>query len=61
MSKKEKPLFEEILGNVRIGFTLDVLIFKRGKNAFGVSQARMDAKRSIHDYYETVKNIEKGV
>lgn len=47
--------------NVNVVFTLDVPIFKRGANAFGVSRAKMDAKKSTYDYYETVKNIEQAV
>jgi outer membrane protein len=47
--------------NVNVVFTLDVPIFKRGVNAFGVSRAKMDAKKSTYDYYETVKNIEQAV
>ncbi|WP_353284510.1 TolC family protein [Wolbachia endosymbiont (group A) of Lasioglossum fulvicorne] len=49
------------LENVHVVFTLDVPIFKRGINAFGVSKAKMDAKKSTYDYYETVKNIEQAV
>lgn len=49
------------LENVHVVFTLDVPIFKRGVNAFGVSKAKMDAKKSTYDYYETVKNIEQAV
>ncbi|NSX83251.1 hypothetical protein GOM44_02040 [Wolbachia endosymbiont of Atemnus politus] len=52
---------EKTLENVSIVFTLDVPIFKRGINAFGISRAKMDARKSTHDYYETVKNIEKEV
>lgn len=50
-----------LLENVGVVFTLDVPIFKRGVNAFGVSKAKMDAKKSTYDYYETVKNIEQAV
>lgn len=49
------------LENVHVVFTLDVPIFKKGANAFGVSRAKMDAKKSTYDYYETVKNIEQAV
>ncbi|WP_375603708.1 TolC family protein [Wolbachia endosymbiont of Anurida maritima] len=49
------------LENVHVVFTLDVPIFKRGINAFGVSKAKMDAKKSTYDYYEAVKNIEQAV
>ncbi|WP_395463644.1 TolC family protein [Wolbachia endosymbiont of Cantharis cryptica] len=49
------------LENVHVVFTLDVPIFKRGINAFSISRAKMDAKKSTYDYYETVKNIEKDV
>ncbi len=52
---------DKLLENVHVVFTLDVPIFKRGVNAFGVSKAKMDAKKSTYDYYETVKNIEKAV
>uniref|UniRef100_A0A1B0FAU7 Uncharacterized protein n=1 Tax=Glossina morsitans morsitans TaxID=37546 RepID=A0A1B0FAU7_GLOMM len=52
---------DKLLENVHVVFTLDVLIFKRGVNAFGVSKAKMDAKKSTYDYYETVKNIEQAV
>lgn len=50
-----------LLEDVHVVFTLDVPIFKRGVNAFGVSKAKMDAKKSTYDYYETVKNIEQAV
>ncbi len=46
---------DKLLENVHVVFTLDVPIFKRGVNAFGVSKAKMDAKKSTYDYYETVK------
>ncbi len=52
---------DKLLENVHVVFTLDVPIFKRGVNAFGVSKAKMDAKKSTYDYYETVKNIEQEV
>ncbi len=52
---------DKLLENVHVVFTLDVPIFKRGVNAFGVSKAKMDAKKSTYDYYETVKNIEQAV
>ncbi|WP_341822039.1 TolC family protein [Wolbachia endosymbiont (group A) of Ischnus inquisitorius] len=52
---------DKLLDNVHVVFTLDVPIFKRGVNAFGVSKAKMDAKKSTYDYYETVKNIEQAV
>ncbi|MGL9779198.1 MAG: TolC family protein [Wolbachia sp.] len=52
---------DNLLENVHVVFTLDVPIFKRGVNAFGVSKAKMDAKKSTYDYYETVKNIEQAV
>ncbi len=52
---------DKLLENVHVVFTLDVPIFKRGVNAFGVSKAKMDAKKSPYDYYETVKNIEQAV
>ncbi|MDX5495686.1 MULTISPECIES: TolC family protein [unclassified Wolbachia] len=52
---------DKLLENVHIVFTLDVPIFKKGANAFGVSKAKMDAKKSTYDYYETVKNIEQAV
>ncbi len=52
---------DKLLENVHVVFTLDVPIFKRGGNAFGVSKAKMDAKKSTYDYYETVKNIEQAV
>lgn len=52
---------DKLLENVHVVFTLDVPIFKRGVNAFDVSKAKMDAKKSTYDYYETVKNIEQAV
>ncbi|MDE5057846.1 TolC family protein [Wolbachia endosymbiont of Drosophila bocki] len=52
---------DKLLENVHVVFTLDVPILKRGVNAFGVSKAKMDAKKSTYDYYETVKNIEQAV
>ncbi|WP_341819581.1 TolC family protein [Wolbachia endosymbiont (group A) of Brachyopa scutellaris] len=52
---------DKLLENVHVVFTLDVPIFKRGVNAFGVSKAKMDAKKSTYDYYETVKKIEQAV
>ncbi|WP_353283494.1 TolC family protein [Wolbachia endosymbiont (group A) of Pogonocherus hispidulus] len=52
---------DKLLEEVSVVFTLDVPIFKRGVNAFGVSKAKMDAKKSTYDYYETVKNIEQAV
>jgi outer membrane protein len=52
---------DKLLENVHVVFILDVPIFKRGVNAFGVSKAKMDAKKSTYDYYETVKNIEQAV
>ncbi|WP_341812434.1 TolC family protein [Wolbachia endosymbiont (group A) of Conops quadrifasciatus] len=52
---------DRLLENVHVVFTLDVPIFKKGANAFGVSRAKMDAKKSTYDYYETVKNIEQAV
>ncbi|MDR2548216.1 MAG: TolC family protein [Rickettsiales bacterium] len=57
----ENASLEKVLGNVNIVFTLDIPIFKRGINAFGIGKAKMDAKKSTYDYYETVKNIEKDV
>ncbi|MDR2831478.1 MAG: TolC family protein [Rickettsiales bacterium] len=59
--KNEKSIIEELSEGVSVVFTLDVPIFKRGTNAFGISKARMDAKKSTYDYYETVKNIEQMV
>lgn len=53
--------FDTLLDNVNIVFTLDIPIFKRGINAFGIGKAKMDAKKFTYDYYETVKNIEKEV
>jgi len=58
---EDQLLLEKLLGNVNIVFTLDIPIFKRGINAFGIGKAKMDAKKSTYDYYETVKNIEKEV
>lgn len=49
------------LEGASVAFTLDIPIFKRGINAFGISKARMDAKKFTYDYYETVKNIEQMV
>ncbi|MBA8757571.1 TolC family protein [Wolbachia pipientis] len=58
---KDGIKLDNLLENVHVVFTLDVPIFKRGVNAFGVSKAKMDAKKSTYDYYETVKNIEQAV
>ncbi len=58
---KDGVKLDKLLENVHIVFTLDVPIFKKGANAFGVSKAKMDAKKSTYDYYETVKNIEQAV
>ncbi|MDR3131928.1 MAG: TolC family protein [Rickettsiales bacterium] len=58
---KEGSSLDTLLDNVNIVFTLDIPIFKRGINAFGIGKAKMDAKKSTYDYYETVKNIEKEV
>lgn len=58
---KDGVKLDKLLENVHIVFTLDVPIFKKGANAFGVSKAKMDAKKSTYDYYETVKNIEQEV
>ncbi|MDR1139594.1 MAG: TolC family protein [Rickettsiales bacterium] len=58
---EENPFLERMLGNVNVVFTLDIPIFKRGINAFGIGKAKMDAKKSTYDYYEIVKNIEKEV
>ncbi|MGL9733159.1 MAG: TolC family protein [Wolbachia sp.] len=52
---------ERVLGNINITFILDIPIFKRGINTFGISKAKMDAKKSTYDYYETIKNVEKEV
>ncbi|MCA4774769.1 TolC family protein [Wolbachia endosymbiont of Mansonella ozzardi] len=60
-SFKEGFSLDTLLDNVNIVFTLDIPIFKRGTNAFGISKAKMDAKKSTYDYYETAKNIEKEV
>jgi outer membrane protein len=60
-SFKEGSSFDTLLDNVNIVFTLDIPVFKRGVNAFGIGKAKMDAKKSTYDYYETVKNIEKEV
>ncbi|MGL9731490.1 MAG: TolC family protein [Wolbachia sp.] len=57
----ENASLEKVLGNVNIAFILDIPIFKRGINAFGIGKAKMDVKKSTYDYYETVKNIEKEV
>ncbi|QMV45949.1 TolC family protein [Wolbachia pipientis] len=58
---KDGIKLDKLLENVHIVFTLHVPIFKKGANAFGVSRAKMDAKKSTYDYYETVKNIEQAV
>lgn len=58
---KDDVKLDKLLENVHIVFTLDVPIFKKGANAFGVSRAKMDAKKSTYYYYETVKNIEQAV
>ncbi|OJH33160.1 Outer membrane efflux protein BepC precursor [Wolbachia endosymbiont of Armadillidium vulgare] len=52
---------DNLLKNVNVIFILDVPIFIRGVNAFGVSRAKIDAKKSTYDYYEAVKNIEQAV
>ncbi|NUX00949.1 hypothetical protein GO685_00140 [Wolbachia endosymbiont of Madathamugadia hiepei] len=57
----ENAFLEKVSGNVNIAFILDIPIFKRGINAFGIGKAKMDAKKSTYDYYETAKNIEKEV
>ncbi|MDD9331323.1 MAG: TolC family protein [Wolbachia sp.] len=46
---------------VNVGFVLDVPIFKKGTNVFGISRAKMNVKRVTYDYYEAVKNIEQMV
>ncbi|TVS90667.1 hypothetical protein COM43_002095 [Wolbachia pipientis] len=58
---KDGVKLDKLLENVHIVFTLDVPIFKKGVNAFGVSRAKMDAKKSTYNYYEMVKNIEQAV
>ncbi|MDR0773306.1 MAG: TolC family protein [Wolbachia pipientis] len=58
---KDGVKLDRLLENVHVVFTLDVPIFKKGANAFGVSRAKMDAKKSTYDYYEMVKNIEQAV
>lgn len=58
---KDGVKLDKLLEDVSVVFTLDVPIFKRGINAFGVSKAKMDAKKSTYDYYEAVKNIEQAV
>lgn len=58
---KDGIKLDKLLENVHIVFTLDVPIFKKGVNAFGVSRAKMDAKKSTYNYYEMVKNIEQAV
>lgn len=58
---KDGVKLDKLLENVHIVFTLDVPIFKKGANAFGVSRAKMDAKKSTYDYYQKVKNIEQAV
>ncbi|QKX02136.1 TolC family protein [Wolbachia endosymbiont of Dirofilaria (Dirofilaria) immitis] len=57
----ESVSLDTLLGTTSITFTLDVPIFKRGINTFNISKARMNAKKSVYDYYETVKNIEREV
>lgn len=52
---------KELSEGVSVTLTLDVPIFKRGVNFFGIGKAKMDVKRSIYDYYEAVKDIEKKV
>lgn len=58
---KDNIKLDTLLENVHVVFTLDIPIFKRGVNVFGVSRAKMDAKQSTYDYYEAVKNIEQAV
>ncbi|QUI60904.1 TolC family protein [Wolbachia endosymbiont of Ostrinia scapulalis] len=58
---KDNIKLDTLLENVNVVFTLDIPIFKRGVNVFGVSRAKMDAKQSTYDYYEAVKNIEQAV
>ncbi|QKX01909.1 hypothetical protein GOY13_03250 [Wolbachia endosymbiont of Cruorifilaria tuberocauda] len=57
----ENISINKFLDTTNITFTLDIPIFRRGVNTFSISQAKMDAKKSAHNYYETVKNIEKEV
>ncbi|MDM8334878.1 TolC family protein [Wolbachia pipientis] len=60
-SFNESLSLDALLDNVNIVFTLDIPIFKRGTNAFGIVKAKMDAKKSTYDYYDAVKNIEQAV
>ncbi|WCR58554.1 TolC family protein [Wolbachia endosymbiont of Ctenocephalides felis wCfeJ] len=57
----ENVSLNTLLDNTHIIFIFDIPIFKNGINAFGISKAKMDAKKSTYDYYEAVKNIEKEV
>lgn len=58
---KDGVKLDRLLENVHVQCTLDVPILKKGANAFGVSRAKMDAKKSTYNYYEMVKNIEQAV
>ncbi|MDF0607745.1 TolC family protein [Wolbachia endosymbiont of Onchocerca gibsoni] len=60
-SLNESVSLDTLLGTTNITFTLDIPIFKRGINTFDINRARMYAKKSAYDYYETVKNIEREV
>ncbi|WP_168464753.1 TolC family protein [Wolbachia endosymbiont of Ctenocephalides felis wCfeT] len=57
----EENVLKRLLGNTNIIFTLDIPIVKRGTNFFGIGRAHMDVKKSTHDYYEAVKNVEREV
>ncbi|WP_341807948.1 TolC family protein [Wolbachia endosymbiont (group E) of Neria commutata] len=52
---------KELSEGMSVTLTLDVPIFKKGVNFFGIGKAKMEVKRSIYDYYEAVKDIEKKV
>lgn len=62
ISARIKNIYE--LGNQRdysLSFNVSVPIFQKGMNFAVVDQANLTAKQYMHDYYETVKNIEEEV
>jgi outer membrane protein len=54
-------IMKELSEGISVVLILDVPIFKRGANLFGVGKAKMDVKKSTYDYYEAVKNVEQMV
>ncbi|OEY86734.1 hypothetical protein BIY23_02690 [Wolbachia pipientis] len=51
----------KLFKKVDIGMNLAVPIFHRGLDAASVSEAKLGLKKLIYEYYETVKDVEKGV